>query len=189
MWSFEDGCGTGRRGQGTQARISSWKKQSIVPYDLPLLEQFVPGQGTMIRARCDVGLLDNQWPEISPSYGMEGRAAIQRQSDLGSPERPLLFTCSQEISSKLSTQGWHSACLCMAQEGDWMHGTAQLRSPGILSRSQWQHPAKPPAPNSPFPVPGTPALLGHSSVTPKFRLFVSRMQILILRVKLRWKIQ
>lgn len=60
MWSFEDGCGTGRRGQGTQARISSWKKQSIVPYDLPLLEQFVPGQGTMIRARCDVGVLDNQ---------------------------------------------------------------------------------------------------------------------------------
>lgn len=68
-----------------------------------------------------------------------------------------------------------------------MHETAQLRSPGVLSRSQWQHSAKPPAPNSPSPVYGTPALLRHRSVTPRFRLFVRRMQIMILRVKLRGK--
>lgn len=36
------------------------KKQSIVPYDLPLLEQFVPGQSTMIRPRYHIGFLDNQ---------------------------------------------------------------------------------------------------------------------------------
>lgn len=70
-----------------------------------------------------------------------------------------------------------------------MHETAQLRSPGVLSRSRWQHPAKPPASNTSSPVSGSPALLGHGSVTPRFRLFVRRMQILFLRVKLRWKIQ
>lgn len=52
--------GRGGEGKEPKQQFPAEKKQSIVPYDLPLLEQFVPGQGTMIRARCDVGVLDNQ---------------------------------------------------------------------------------------------------------------------------------
>lgn len=52
--------GRGGEGKEPKQQFPAEKKQSIVPYDLPLLEQFVPGQGTMIRARCDVGVVDNQ---------------------------------------------------------------------------------------------------------------------------------
>lgn len=52
--------GQGGEGKEPKQQFPAEKKQSIVPYELPLLGQFVPGQSTTIRPRYQVGLLDNQ---------------------------------------------------------------------------------------------------------------------------------